>query len=57
MEKADYKILWDYNTEGLKFEDGSFASVAQAVKYAMSQGFSATFLIVQVIEWEANPLP
>lgn len=50
-----YSILWDYNTEGFKFDDKKFATISGAVEYAVSLSYSARFLIVQIIEWEAKP--
>ncbi len=49
-----YKILFDYHTEGYKFQDEEFDSVAEAVKNAIELNYSAPFLIVQIIEWEAK---
>lgn len=49
-----YRILWDYHTEGFKFEDGEFVDISAAVKYAISQGYSNPFFIVKVIDWEAK---
>ena len=51
---AEYKVLFDYHSEGFKFEDNIFDSVAAAVKYAMDCNYATPFLIVQVIEWEAK---
>ena len=49
-----YRILFDYHSEGFKFEDGEFETVNEAVKKALTLNY-APFLIVQVIEWDALP--
>lgn len=49
-----YKILFDYRTEGYKFEDGEFDTVAEAVRTALDLNYSTPFLIVNVIDWEAK---
>lgn len=48
-----YKILFDYGSEGFKFEDGDFETVDIAVKYAVSLGYGVRFLIVEVV-WDYN---
>jgi len=52
-----YKILRDYRSEGYKFDDKEFEKVSDAVKEAIESGYSAPFLIVEVIEWEAIVKP
>lgn len=49
-----YKILFDYRSEGYKFQDEEFETVTQAVKHAIDLNYSTPFLIVQVIDWEAQ---
>lgn len=49
-----YKILIDYRTEGYHFQDEEFDSVDAAVKHALSLGSSAPFLIVHIVDWEAQ---
>lgn len=48
-----YKILFDYGSEGFKFQDEEFDTVGKAVKHAFDLNFSTRFLIVSVVEWEA----
>ncbi len=50
-----YKILFDYGTyEGCKFQDMEFATVREAVKYAVELQNGSPFLIVQIVDWEAT---
>jgi 3-dehydroquinate dehydratase len=51
-----YKILWDYNSENWVFHDGEFDSIDEAVKQALSQSYSAKFIIVSVHDWKAEPV-
>ena len=51
-----YKILFDYHSEGFKFQDEEFETVAGAVKHALDLNYSTPFLIVKVINWEANEI-
>lgn len=46
-----YKILFDYGSyEGMNFyEEKNFNTIDEAVKFAVSLGYSTTFLIVQVV--------
>lgn len=48
-----YKILFNWHTEGFKFEDEEFDSVNEAVMHAAKLNYHTPFLIVQVIDWEA----
>jgi len=48
-----YKILHDYYSEGFKFQDEEFDTIAAAVKYAVDLKYSTPFLIVHVVDWEA----
>lgn len=48
-----YKILFDYRTDGYKFEDEEFDTIAEAVKHAIDLNYCIPFLIVQVVEWQA----
>lgn len=57
MREGKYKILWDYHSEGYQFADEEFESIDAAVKEAVSRSYSAGFLIVRVIDWEAKELP
>ena len=55
MKESKYRILWDYGGyEGMKFHEKDFDTVDEAVKEASSQSYSARWLIVRVVEWEAN---
>ena len=51
-----YRVLVDYGPyEGMKFWDEKrFETVNEAVKFAISLNLSTPFLIVEVMEWEAN---
>lgn len=51
-----YKILLDYRTEGFKFQDEEYDTVADAVKNAIELNYCTPFLIVQIIEWEAKEI-
>lgn len=51
-----YQILFDWGTEGFKFEGGEFGSVEAAVKHALGLNYNTKFLIVKVIDWEANEI-
>ena len=53
---AKYRILFNYHTEGFSFEDESYETVSAAVKAAMDKNYATPFLIVQIIEWEANEM-
>ncbi len=48
-----YKILFDWRSEGFKFEDNEFQTVSAAVEHAVKLNYSVPFLIVQIIQWEA----
>lgn len=52
--KEEYKILFDYHSDGFKFEDGVFANVSDAVKHALDLNYCIPFLIVKVVDWEAK---
>jgi len=57
MTESKYKILWDYGGyEGFKFHDNEFDTIDEAVKEAVSQSYSARWIIVRVINWEAKEL-
>lgn len=49
-----YKILRDYGSEGFKFDDEEFNTVKEAVKVAINQNYYAPFIIVKLINWEAE---
>lgn len=50
-----YRILTDYGSyEGMKFQDGVFDTVDEAVRSAMDINSAFKFLIVSVIDWEAK---
>ena len=51
-----YKIIRDYTSEGWSFDDREFDTVEEAVKFANSESYSAKWLIVNVVEWEAKEL-
>lgn len=48
-----YKILFDYGSDGFKFEDKDFKTANEAVKHAIALNYCTRFLIVQIINWEA----
>lgn len=48
-----YKILFDYGSEGFKFQDDEFDTVGAAVKHAFNLNYCTRFLIVQVVDWDA----
>ncbi len=48
-----YRILFDYGTEGFKFQDEEFATVARAVAHAVGLGYGQPFMIVEIVSWEA----
>lgn len=55
QSEGKYRIMFDYgNYEGMKFQDGEYATVKDAVKEALSLNYSTPFLIVRVIDWEAQ---
>ena len=49
-----YKILYDYNTEGFKFDDKDYDSVDGALKAAIGNNYGTKFLIIEIIEWYAQ---
>ncbi len=52
----EYKILFDYyrSYEGMKFYDEkTFKSVDEALKFAVRLGYGTPFLIVQIM-WNPN---
>lgn len=48
------RVLVDYGIEGWKFTDGTFETVDKAVKFAFESNLCFKFIIVDVIEWEAQ---
>lgn len=54
--KEEYKILFNYGSEGFIFQDELFTDVSSAVKHAMSLNYSTPFLIVKIINWEAKEI-
>lgn len=48
-----YRILFNWGSEGFKFQDEEFETVSEAVKHAILLNYAAPFSIVQIIEWEA----
>jgi len=48
-----YKILFDYRTDGFKFEDDEFDTVADAVEHAIKLNNCTPFLIVTIVNWKA----
>ena len=59
--KHKYRILHDWGSEGHGFyEDkqrgisGEYETVAEAVKAAIELNYSPKFLIVEIVEWEAQ---
>ena len=52
-----YKILFDYGSDGYKFQDEEYNSVSEAVKQAIKLNYCSPFLIVQIIDWEARNSP
>lgn len=54
MKYMKYKILFDYQSEGLHFNgDTEYDTVDEAVKAALASGNPSTFLIVHVVDWKA----
>lgn len=52
------RVLHDYGAyEGMHFYEGEFPTVDAAVKAALKSGYSTSFLIVNVIDWQANDPP
>lgn len=51
-----YHILFDYGSEGYSFWDDGHDTLDEAVKFAIELGTGSKFLIVKIINWEANPL-
>ncbi len=49
-----YKILFDYRSEGFKFQDDEFDTVDAAVKHALDLNYYTPFLIVSIINWKAS---
>lgn len=58
-----YRILIDYHSEGMKWASSNdkestileFETVDEAVKAALSHySFGNPFLVVQMVDWEAN---
>lgn len=54
--ESKYKILWDYYSDGMSFADEEFNTVDEAVKFATASSYSAKWLIVHIINWEAKEL-
>lgn len=54
MKESKYKILRDYHSENFVFDDKEYDTVDEAVKAAVTQSYSSTFLIVRIINWEAK---
>lgn len=50
-----YQVIVDYYTEGWKFIDGEFATVDEAIKAATKHTYGNPFLVIQVVEWVAQP--
>ncbi len=55
-QNMKYKVLIDYGSEGMKFMDGEFGSVAIAVKEAIAYNSAFSFQIVQIVDWEAKEI-
>lgn len=53
-----YRILNDWGGyDGMKFhDDKEYDTVGEAVKAAVDSRYGASFLIVQIIDWEAITL-
>lgn len=52
MNAAPYRVMFDYGTyEGFQFEKEEFKSPGEAIKWALSRGYSTPFIIVQILEW------
>ena len=49
-----YRLLYDWGSDGHKFQDEVFDSVDLAVKHAMKLGYGTNFMIVSIIPWEAD---
>ena len=48
-----YRILYDFGSEGFKFEKGDFDSINDAVKKAIEISNCAPFLIITIVDWQA----
>jgi len=48
-----YQILVDYGSDGWSLNDEKFTLIDEAVKYALKSNWSAPFLIVKVVDWQA----
>lgn len=50
-----YQVLIDYGGyEGMRFMDGQYNTVDEAVKAALVYNSAFKFLVVKVINWEAK---
>lgn len=49
-----YRVMFDFGIEGYSLQEGEYETVDAAVKAAMSLSYSTNFIIVQIIEWEAQ---
>ena len=48
-----YRILYDFGSEGFKFEKGDFDSINDAVKKAIDTNRFVPFLIITIVDWQA----
>ena len=50
-----YRILINYNVEGMKFwDDDGFDDLDEAVKEAQANSHSSPFYIIKIIDWKAE---
>ena len=59
MSVLKYRVLIDYGSyEGMKFASpDEFATVDDAVKFAINNSCGSPFLIINVVEWVASETP
>lgn len=49
-----YKILINYGSDGMKFDDGKYFDINNAVSQAIKVCYGMPFFIVKIIEWKAT---
>lgn len=49
-----YYILRDHGSEGYTIDDRKYVNINDAVKDAIKGNYCNAFLIIQIIDWEAN---
>ena len=48
-----YRILYDFGSEGFRFEKEEFDSINDAVKKAIETNNYVPFLIITIVDWKA----